>query len=412
MLALVLSAVTVLAAAPETELAVGIRSENRAGLASITPGADPSGVADFILTPSLALAFYAPTGGLRFFYRPRLFQRVPLSAGFKPLAFHQMEAIFDWRMTERWSLGLSVRGGIGAVNYTYLPSAFQAGNPDSLQDQPVADETVSFGNVTAAVSNDIRLGPTTRLRFGANGQYSEATGGGVSMSTTIPRQVRGTVAAGFTFTPNGRDGLDILAGGDVASYLDLPGSDVGFLNLRVGWIRTVSRRTQCSAHVGAIALFSPRNKSGAPAGDLGCSFGLVRMPELRGTLQVQLGVQGYADPVIQDVTPRAVASLGLAFQLPPDWNIGLVGSFYTPIAGPRPGAGSSQFFTETLLEGRLPITYRFSTELSVEFGGRFLLRGPRFSNPAFRFGSAEGQGYVAIAFGYSTRTNRHSPGAQ
>lgn len=411
MLTLVLSALTVLASAPETELAVGIRSENRAGLASITPAADPSAVADFILTPSLALAVYAPSGGLRLFYRPRLFQRVPLSAGFKPLVFHQMDALFNWRMSERWSVGLNLRGGIGSVNYTYLPSAFQAGNPDSLQDQPVADETVSFGNVTAAISNDIRLGPTTRLRFGANGQYSEATGG-TTVSTTVPRQLRATFAAGFTFTPNGRDGLDILAGGDIASYLDLADSDVGFVNLRVGWIRSVSRRTQCSAHVGAIVLFSPRSKSGAPAGDLGCSFGLVRMPELRGTLQVQLGVQGYADPVIQDVIPRAVASLGLAFQLPPDWSLGLIGSFYTPIAGPRPGAASSQFFTETLLEGRLPITYRVSTELSVEFGGRFLLRGPRFSDPAFRFGSAEGQGYVAIAFGYSTRTNRHGEGGQ
>ncbi len=169
MLTLVLSALTVLASAPETELAVGIRSENRAGLASITPGADPAAVADFILTPSLALAFYAPSGGLRLFYRPRLFQRVPLSAGFKPLVFHQMDALFNWRMTERWSVGLNLRGGIGSVNYTYLPSAFQAGNPDALQDQPVADETVSFGNVTAAISNDLRLGPTTRLRFGANG---------------------------------------------------------------------------------------------------------------------------------------------------------------------------------------------------------------------------------------------------
>ena len=49
--------------------------------------------ADFVLVPSLSLGLLSASGGLRISYQPRLFQRVPLSAGFKPLLFQQFDGV-------------------------------------------------------------------------------------------------------------------------------------------------------------------------------------------------------------------------------------------------------------------------------------------------------------------------------
>jgi hypothetical protein len=110
-------------------------------------------------------------------------------------------------------------------------------------------------------------------------------------------------------------------------------------------------RYLCTLRVGALALFSPEivnptNPSDVrggfsmlPSFDATCTADAYRGPDLRVGANLQLGVVGFANPLLQRVDPRAVVGAGLTMVLPPRTSVAVTASFFTPAVADAVPAG-------------------------------------------------------------------------
>lgn len=408
------------------EFSAGLRLENRSGVSPRTPLSPPELAIDFIVNPSLASIYLGNELTVRASYAPRLFMRGGGGAeDFRPLVLHSADAAVDWEATRRMRLGLTARGSIGAINYSY---AITPG--DSNTTVLPTDELLEFmtGDVGAQLS--YRWTPIVTQATGVNVAYSAPVGAG---GAGLPEQLRTRGGVTFSIAPSVQDALEIGLSGEFVEFLGTPASPdpaasgraprLGFMNPRVGLVHRFDSRYVCALRVGALALFSPEvvnptdtsvrgGFSILPSFDANCTANAYRSPDLRIGGNFQLGVVGFANPILQRVDPRAVLGAGLTVVLPPRTSIAFSASFFTPAtldSVESTGLPGGALATETVLDLRLPVRYLLADEYSVEVGGRFLARGPRLSAPEFSLGNFDAQAYVAFNLALTTQAQRARP---
>lgn len=411
----------------QLDLSAGLRLENRSGVSPRVPGSDPELAIDFIINPSLSTLYRSSEVTVRANYGPRVFMRGGGGAEqFRPLLLHSADAAIDWEVTRRLRLGLTARGSIGAINYSYT---FTPGDENS----PVVptEDTLEFMTGDVGVQSSFRWSPIVTQATGVSVAYSAPVGAG---GAGLPEQLRTRGGITFAIAPSVRDALELGLSGELVEFPGtIPSPDptmqsraprLGFMNPRVGLVHRFDSRYVCTLRVGALALFSPEivnptNPSDVrggfsmlPSFDATCTADAYRGPDLRVGANLQLGVVGFANPLLQRVDPRAVVGAGITMVLPPRTSIAVTASFFTPAtldtveASGLPGGA---LLTETLLDVRAPVRFQLADEYSLEVGGRFLARGPRLAAPEFSLGNFDAQAYVAFNLALTTQSQRVRP---
>jgi hypothetical protein len=114
----------------------------------------------------------------------------------------------------------------------------------------------------------------------------------------------------------------------------------------------------------------------------------------------------YVDPILQVAGPRGSVMARVSLLLSPFWTCGAEAGFATSLSSkPLQFANSTAILDETLAYASLPVRYRASDELVVEFGGRWLDRAPHLAAPNFAFHQRQLWFYVTL---YGT-TRRQAP---
>jgi len=113
--------------------------------------------------------------------------------------------------------------------------------------------------------------------------------------------------------------------------------------------------------------------------DLNSVLQRTRMAVVRSSIGV--GTTAFVDPVFGAVVSRGLAQASVDAQLGP-WTVGARCAFSTDLFGRLPTTGSIPP-DETFVTAEIPIHYRTSRHLIVEFGGRYTERAPYLGAPGF-----------------------------
>jgi hypothetical protein len=113
--------------------------------------------------------------------------------------------------------------------------------------------------------------------------------------------------------------------------------------------------------------------------DLNSVLQRTRMAVVRSSIGV--GTTAFIDPVFGVPVSRGLAQASVDAQVGP-WSVGVRCAFSTDLFGRLPTTGDIPP-DETFVTAEIPIHYRTSRHLIVEFGGRYTERAPYLGTPGF-----------------------------
>ena len=121
--------------------------------------------------------------------------------------------------------------------------------------------------------------------------------------------------------------------------------------------------------------------------DLNSVLQRTRMAVIRSSIGV--GMTSIVDPVLGVAVSRGLAQASVDALLGP-WSVGARCAFSTDLFGGQfDSAGGGVSPDETFVSADIPIRYRTSRHLIVEFGGRFSERAPNLGAPGFAWDNRE-----------------------
>jgi hypothetical protein len=150
--------------------------------------------------------------------------------------------------------------------------------------------------------------------------------------------------------------------------------------------------SRLSTSAGVVAQWSPVG---------GIEGNVVWLSRNETAVRLTLGASAeqYVDPILRAAGPRGTALVRLSLLLSPLWACGVEGGFATSLSAKPlpPYPMSTLIIDETLVYASLPIRYRASDEVIVEFGGRWFDRGPHLAAPNFEFHQRQLWFYVTLS---------------
>jgi hypothetical protein len=423
----VLSALLVIQAAAELE--AGARVDIRAGIAP-TGMTSTGQVAQseqkqvaVTATPLLGLRWSGGASESRAISATRILWRpVPL-LGSRPLFLETLEASHLQRPSKRSRWQLSLRGSYGEEDYISLTQQF-AKQPTL----PAAMTMVTVNALADGLWRESRRTTMTLLLEGIHRQslnsQTVASGDGTTTTPTttvpvLPTQTLVTVRPGVRYALSRRSTLEALVGlteTDIQG-IQLTASPAARVNVftvqpQVGLLEDLSRRHQMRAFVGltyAAVLVNPdKSRDWRPwtplvRADLTSLLWRIRASAVRSTLGAS--TMWYADPVLAAAVLRGMAEARLDAQLGPRWSIGARGAFTTDFGKPlppySPGGVSPD---ETIVQVEVPVRYRWTGQIGLEFGGRYAERAPSLAASDFGWRNRELWAFLTLV-----TTTRRSP---
>lgn len=159
------------------------------------------------------------------------------------------------------------------------------------------------------------------------------------------------------------------------------GTDVFTLTPQLAWQTRLSRTGGLRLAGGAAyaRFHGPPSSLGSgsvtrPVGSADVSGILTRLSGVTMQGQAELAVDYFVDPVLGALGSRASTSARLVLLFEPDWSAGIEGAFSSDLR--RQPLTNNGPLDETVASASLPVRYRASENLMIEFGGRWSDRAP------------------------------------
>ncbi len=383
----------------------------------VTGGAQPidaaaTQVAQLTLegTPRAALRYTDGSSMVMLAFSPRFVQRFyfegltaadeppPLTG---PTQYYQGDFTARWRPDQDLVFDFSVAGGAGDQSFA---DAFASGA--SAANAPLENTQV------AALSGRIGMSAVVVPRGD-----TFSLGGEVASNFTLTDSplvisrdpTRFTASSAYLFQPTRVDGFELAAIGEISLYpadgRGRPAQQAAFTSATVGWVRALSRRTECGLRGGVVVLFNDELGL-SPSVSLECAMQTYQGPGLQVTTALSAGFVGGTSMLDAVAEPRGVAGFDLRFSIVPDKSLALNVSYSQPIP-----TEATAVPTPTTLMFSAPFAWQFTPGVDFETGVRFGMRGvidpagvvPAGGSPFANFGDAyEFQVFAGVAFALQT----------
>ncbi len=234
---------------------------------------------------------------------------------------------------------------------------------------------------------------------------SSTVGTSNTTAPALPTQTLVTATPGVRFALSRRSNLEALAG---LAETDIQGirlatpfagtrANIFTVQPQVGLIEDLSRRHQLRAFVGltyAAVLINPdKSRPWLPLtpllrAELDSFLWRTRASSVHSTFGASTA--WFADPVLGAAVQRGTAEARIDATFGRQWSAGARALFTTdlgkPLAPAVPGDISPD---ETIGQVEVPVLYRWSDQLVLEFGARFAERAPNLSATDFRWRNRE-----------------------
>jgi hypothetical protein len=354
-----------------------------------------------VATPLLSLGWLDDVDDLRASSATRILWRPVPFFDHRPLFLELLEATHSRRLSKRSNWQLSIRGSYGEQDYSSLQQ--------QLLNQPALPLATTMLMVDATASASWRGSRRTTLNMRLEAMHrrsfdtqtvANVTAGTYSTIPMLPTQTTVTTGPGLTYALSRRSTVEAsaaIADTDSQGFL-LPTGQPGKLNLlsiqpQVGIRGDLTQRNRLHVAAGfayAVVLRGSTSQSLLPVYplidvDLESVLQRTRLAVVRSSLGT--GTALYVDPVLGGVVSRGVVQASVDAQLGP-WSVGARCAFTTDLAG-RLSASAGGTPDETAVSAEIPVRYRSTRHLIVEFGGRYTERAPHLGTPGFAWHNRE-----------------------
>jgi hypothetical protein len=412
MVAGVLGALLFLAA---VDVDAGAVLEVRGGRAPVIPGAQPRAAALSVLTPVVGMELSGHAMVVRLQYAPRLSWVYSKDLhDNRPFVLHNGE------------LSTTIRPGGGAVVIARANAETGEADYTALSQvlgrtQSMLPEITGFTVFAAGLNYTQPVARTWQLEMVFDAVYRkpilskprvtiidplppDPDPPPVAPGDAISQQTELSFMPGVSHGVTSRDTLSLRTAFTYAAVST--GLKVISVAPQAGWRHLLTRTDWIRGVVGVAyapqiaGMRSAENTTLSPIADFAWLSRLYSAHAMTITQTVVAGISWYLDPVIASSGTRGMAGYTLAMAFLPDWSVGAEALFATSLrAKPLPGEPD-----ETIVSGSLPVRYRISRNLFVEFGGRISDRAPHFEAANFEFHQLELWAYGMV--GAVIGTNR------
>lgn len=402
-------------AASQFGASAGVRTETRGGLIP-TGGAiesDPS--LDVTISPTFAVTMGSSNSTFVAGYDLRLLRRFFVDAAQRFIIMHNGRLGYSDKFGRGWVFNADLATRYGEIDFananlnTPQPGSMMASTPGtapaavsipvftvglaaSLTGQFGRNHTLGFTVLTShqrPLNIDVETASSTAAINGL-ALFEELTNGSLAMTygyTVGPSlSINASGSVGFTTFPSavnqGTPGQNFTSG-----------SASGGLSYRIGRSNSIS---------GSLGTLISQGTSGfliSPIGRLGWTRAWASNLQYRVSTNLQVGVSGIANPLAGNVEPRLDSRFLLTAGFGKDWTANISAFMGTPV--PINRSGGMNIITpdlgqETALGFDVPIAYRISDTLSVDFGVSAQVAATRFDAMDFRFLSPSITAFVGL----------------
>lgn len=456
---------TALWAAPTVGFQAGLVATGAGGLTPVQPGETATEAFSVEVIPSAGMVVTGGQTNFGILYSPRIFYRgflgdpagqVPLD---RPLLQHNGSITFDQPLTRTWNLNVTGSASVGEVDFQN--AAFLGGDGDDGNAAPgqvdgptpvVNAQAVEALNVSGGIGVSGALSTRWNWSNAVAGNYtrpisdesSDAQVGlvpeqGVGSYITqfayaISREHRITFGGNYSYSVFNTEPLT----GDVAmAETQLSAVHAGALQVGYGW--NFARNSNLSFSGGLQLAYvqstvtaddgtevTERTLEELPTVNISFSWLPINERKVRVSNRFAASIDGFQDPIVGVYQSRLNLQLDFQLDFPPDLTVGLSGSLTMPLTEPSGQArqdddtgDDTQLFAagNSQVSVSIPITYRFTDNLSgtigAQFGYLFDLFAPDrppLTDPTVDDdgvdGSINAQLFVTLAFNLSTLRDR------
>jgi hypothetical protein len=372
----------------------------------------------------------------------RVYTQIPA----RPLFFGQGSLRYSAELGRRWSFQGTAGASIGEQDYSLQSGGLVQGDGTLDPTAPaqgtlVDDPIILTGGISAGVGLTGRLTPLHTISFGPTvtiqRRLDDAEAGGMNGMDAGPPllvfdQTSVALDVSHAWLASRVDTLGTTLSGGYADF-GVNGSQ-GFGSTSLSWRRRLRPRLDSQVLGGVFFTKQVRERAFddtsvvetravpvMPIANLGVTGRLLERSRVRLSGEVNAGSLAYFDPVQGSVLPLTGGGATFDVYLPPDLNVGLAATFYTPPTEPTEFERSNAdnpATARTVLTVRTPVTYDVDRNLTIEVGTITSARGPslRTDIPTardpmtmeplergpWRFTQAEFWLYVAVRLRYTT----------
>ncbi len=415
---IVLSALCLIQA--ESQFEAGGRMETRVGQApSIVPANTAStnilgdrGQVLIIATPMLSLHLLDEVDDLRASSATRILWRpIPLYSS-RPLFLETLGATHTKRVGRRSLFQATLSGSYGEEDYTSLQQL--------LPTQPALPVTTTALSVQGSANASWRASRRTTLLL-QTGLVHRRTIDGQAGGLVIPTQTSLTAVPGLTFALARRSSLEVSA---PVSDTDVQGFSIGttrmnalnvlMLQPQVGIRDQLTRRHRLHLAAGFAYATALRQTNTGPSWypkpllqiDLDSILQQTRTVVVRSGLSAS--TTSIVDPILGVVVWRGITAARLDADLGRRWTVGARAAFSTDIGKPLQ-AINGYAPDETVISADTPVRYHWSNQWMMEFGGRYIERGPYLFASSFGWHGQERELWLYLTLvATSSRLSTHS----
>ena len=401
-----------------TEFEAGARVDTRVGEAptgmkidSATGQALPTDQFQLMLsaTPLLGLHWSDEKGEVHALSATRILWRPSPLFGTRPIFLETLETTLIERPSRRGNFQLNLRGSFGEEDYTSLTQL--------LPNQPQLPTALTLLTLNATGQGSWRASRRTTLTWLAGALHRRtqdtqtvtvqdvATG----LNTTItgpalPTQTLVTATPGLRYTLDRRTSLEgrLTLGEADFQGIQLGTSSDARVNVltvqpQIGVVDDLSRSHRLRAFAGltyAAVLIKPNTgREWLPwtpllRADLDSLLSRSRASTVRSTLAAE--VAWFADPVLGAAVLRGTTQVRLDAELGRRWIVGARATFTSDLSKPLvPPVAGGVSPDETVAQLDVPLRYRHSSHLNIEFGARYAERAPNLRASGFAWRNRE-----------------------
>ena len=392
-----------LVAAPDVDFQGGLTSEAAGGITPQVPGAAAGGAVSIEAIPSVGVRIFNPNNDFSIVYNPRIFYRRFLEGDVQldaPLILHGAGLNYSRRFSRRWRMAFESTFSAGEVDFQDAASAIAPGG-GSVGRQPPAAQVLSSLTAGGSLSVTGELTRRTTWTNAVNGSYStplgdiEVDNDGNALVGVLPETAVVGYDSSVAYRLNRRHSFGFNIGYTLTTFQatdetgnpsdDLPQQAFHSTTASLQYAWLFDRDSSVLVGAGAQLAIGDADAAAGVVGDgetdfiplpiatLGLSWVPINTRDVSVSNVITAAIEGSADPTQGTFQPRLSVSVDFQINVPRDLTIGLVGTLSMPLEAPPAGqavnvaggAGDSQ------VDVSLPITYRFTDEISASVGARF-----------------------------------------
>lgn len=390
-----------------TAAQLDVRAEVRGGRAPVAAGRRPEAVFASVLQPQAALILRSHVSESSIYYAPRLFFGQPNAIDLeRPLLLHVAGARHEQRESRVLRWGAQAETTLGEVDYTALQQLVgptQTALPVLSEVLTAAGEASTTWRATRRLTLEGRAIAAHRRPLGDQPvPPPPADGVAPTPAPTLAVQTTATAEPALTYAVTRRDDLVLRPGATIYSFEGV--LDVLVAHPRVLWRHRVARDATLLIG-GGVAVIEPLGQRAdaldrlSPLGETTLEGVVARGGGLTLAARLRADVHWEVNPVLATGLQVGSATAGLSLAVRDEWTVAPLATFATSVtSAPLPGQPD-----ETVVSGELPVRYRFSDELALELGGRYVHRTTHLAAQRHPARGREVWGYALLVTTFRSR---------